>query len=331
MSLKGDFKDINITDIIQLIGRDRKSGYLFIRNVDNSKSIRVSFFGGKILFVDPCYKSKKNFIGQRLLKARIINKEDLQKILKEQKKSPKPIYELMIEMNILSFDIAKKFLLNQMIETMYSLFLWTDGYWEFETTEDVPHGQFKIAIAIDALILDAARVIDEWKQAKKIISENDIFKKIKFDGDFINNMDSQQAQIYELINGTSTVSDLIERSIISKFEIYLILNIFIKQKVIYTSDVNKQASSTKDKFNLISVGWNRLIHHILLFSLLLLILFFAYGNISFIIGLWKRMIEYPLYFTTKTYSPSEMGDTFYMLESGRPYLDEEKENLTHME
>ena len=84
----------------------------------------------------------------------------------------------MVNMDYIDFDNAKKIILNQINEDIYSVFLWTDGYCQFEASDDVSHKYFKIEIDPDSLLFDAARVLDEWKRAKQqIVSEAVILEK----------------------------------------------------------------------------------------------------------------------------------------------------------
>ncbi|MGA1825285.1 MAG: DUF4388 domain-containing protein [bacterium] len=313
MAIKGDFKDINITDIIQLIARDRKTGSLLVKKADNK--INIYFIEGKIVFVDN--KIKTAIIGQRLVKAGILTKAHLQNIQKEQKKDKKSIYELMVKMGYIDFENAKNFLLNQIAEDIYSVFLWTDGYYQFEAFSNVPYKDFMIEIDPDSLLFDAARVLDEWKVAKqRIVSEDVILEKKELGDKSIDRFSPEEKKIYSLINGNLTVNEIIEHSLLSMFDAYLIINHFLENDIISMQIEKKVGRKFTFDSCLPYIHWEGIFHKIVAAIIFLLLVFFCWNNLSSITRLWDRMTDYTLFLETKSSTSSTMADTFYRLEEG---------------
>jgi hypothetical protein len=70
MALQGTLKDFSITEIIQLIGQQLKTGILKIRRGKNV--VEIYFVDGMIVHVYSNYRGKKDLIGEILVKAQLI-------------------------------------------------------------------------------------------------------------------------------------------------------------------------------------------------------------------------------------------------------------------
>jgi len=323
MAIKGNYKDIDITDIIQLIARDRKSGCLIVNNAD--EKIKIYFFEGQIVFVD--MQDKAAIIGKKLVNAGFVTNENLQIIQREQKKTKELIYKLIVDMDLVNFDTARNFLLNQIIEDIYSIFLWKDGYYNFETLNDIPYKEFKIEINAESLLLDGARVLDEYKRVKeKIVSEEVILEKIDLEKK--PNLSPEETIIYELIDGNYTVNEIIGHTLISKFDVYQIIDNFFESNLI-CKQLKKSGLDHRFKFDFILpyihyIHWEGLFHNIIMLAIVLLSIFYCFNNFLFIKTIWNRMTVNTYFITNKAEShPSTIADTFYRLEYG-PWPNEKK-------
>ena len=72
MALQGTLKDFSITEIIQLIGQQLKTGVLKIRR--GKSTVEIYFVDGMIVHVYSNYRGKKDLIGEILVKAELITR-----------------------------------------------------------------------------------------------------------------------------------------------------------------------------------------------------------------------------------------------------------------
>ena len=84
MALQGTLKDFSITEIIQLIGQQLKTGVLKIRKGKNL--VEIYFVDGMIVHVYSNYRGKKDLIGEILVKAKLITEEQLETGVKDSKR-----------------------------------------------------------------------------------------------------------------------------------------------------------------------------------------------------------------------------------------------------
>src|SRR4030066_1759669 len=155
MTLQGTLKDFSITEIIQLIGQQLKTGILKIRR---GKSVVVIYFvDGMIVHVYSNYRGKKDLIGEILVKAQLITEEQLERVLKIQKETLKYLGEILVELGLLTKEDILKVITTQIYETIYDLFWWEDGTFNFDLKLWESFKNIPFALSTEQVLLNTPR------------------------------------------------------------------------------------------------------------------------------------------------------------------------------
>jgi len=227
MALQGTLKDFSITEIIQLIGQQLKTGVLRIRR--GKDLVEIHFVDGMIVHVYSNYRGRKDLIGEILVKAELITQDQLDRVLKIQKESLKYLGEILVELQLLTKDDVLKVISTQIYETIYDLFWWDDGQFNFDLRLVESYKKIPFALSTEQVLLNILRMVDEWSEIeKKIYSPHLVFRKVlkleEKSGEGLSSesylkekLTSEQELIYNLVDGTRTVQDIIDRSLLGKF------------------------------------------------------------------------------------------------------------------
>jgi hypothetical protein len=226
MALQGTLKDFSITEIIQLIGQQLKTGILRIRK--GKDLAEIHFVDGMIVHVYSNYRGKKDLIGEILVKAQFITEEQLERVLKIQKETLKYLGEILVELQLLTKDHVLKVISTQIYETIYDLFWWEDGSFNFDLKLVESYKRIPFALSTEQVLLNILRMVDEWSEIeKKIYSPNLVFQKVlvpkeksldlSSQGYLKEKLTSEQELIYNLVDGQRTVQEIIDRSLLGKF------------------------------------------------------------------------------------------------------------------
>lgn len=165
MALQGTLKDFSITEIIQLIGQQLKTGVLTIRR--GKKVVEISFVDGMIVHVYSSYRGKKDLIGEILVKAKRITEEQLDRVLRIQKGTLKYLGEILVELQLLTKDDVLKVISTQVYETIYDLFWWEDGIFNFDLKLVESYKKIPFALSTEQVLLSILRMVDEWSEIEK--------------------------------------------------------------------------------------------------------------------------------------------------------------------
>jgi len=227
MALQGTLKDFSITEIIQLIGQQLKTGVLKIRR--GKDLVEIHFVDGMIVHVFSNYRGKKDLIGEILVKAQLISEEQLERVLKIQKDTLKYLGEILVEFQLLTKDDVLKVISTQIYETIYDLFWWEDGNFNFDLKLVESYKKIPFALSTEQVLLNILRMVDEWSEIeKKVSSPHLVFKRVlTLEGKSVDalspqsylkeKLTSEQELIYNMVDGTRTVQEIIDRSLLGKF------------------------------------------------------------------------------------------------------------------
>jgi hypothetical protein len=234
MALQGTLRDFSITEIIQLIGQQLKTGVLKIRR--GKKVVEIYFVDGMIVHVFSNYRGKKDLIGEILVKAKLITQEQLERVLRIQKDTHKYLGEILVELQLLTKDDVLKVITTQVYETIYDLFWWEDGTFNFDLRLVESYKKIPFALSTEQVLLNILRMVDEGAEIeKRIYSPHLVFRKVtsserKSSGSLTSpsylkeKLTSEQELVYNLIDGTRTVEEIIDRSLLGRFNTNEILN-----------------------------------------------------------------------------------------------------------
>jgi hypothetical protein len=178
MALKGTLKDFGIADIFQLISHQSKTGVLHLNS--KNQEVRISFDGGDVVRAESTTRKKRDLLGAMLVRAEVLNQEQLDEALDIQKRTLKRIGGILIEQGFLSQDDLKEFTRLQTTETVYKLFNWETGTYAFET-EEVSYDKDAVdPIRSENILMEGFRMVDEWPMIrKKVTSYKMTFKRLK--------------------------------------------------------------------------------------------------------------------------------------------------------
>lgn len=172
MALKGTLKDFAVSDIFQLADQQQKSGVLKLTN--KKSEVRVLFDAGKIVGAESAAGRNREPLGAMLVRSGLVNEDDLETALEIQKKTLRKLGDILVSNEALSQAKLKEFLALQTKETVYRLFLWRTGEYEF-ITEERPRYERELATPMSPqhLVMDSFRMMDEWPSIRKQIQALD--------------------------------------------------------------------------------------------------------------------------------------------------------------
>jgi hypothetical protein len=178
MALKGTLKDFGIADILQLIGQQQKTGMLHLRSRD--QEVQVGFVEGNIVKAESATRHKRDLIGNMLVRAGIISQAQLDEALDTQRRTLKRLGDVLVSSGMMSREHFSKMMQLQSTETLYKLFSWKSGTYEFEQGEVDYDPAAGVRIRAESVLMEGFRMVDEWPVIKKTITSYELtFDKVR--------------------------------------------------------------------------------------------------------------------------------------------------------
>src|SRR6266513_2352267 len=247
MALEGTLKDFSLADIFQLIGLQRKTGVLTLRSKDDT--VTVTFLDGKVVGADSLSHRLENRLGSVLIKSGLLTQDQLSHALAIQKETLQRLGFVLTHYGIISADALKQAIQLQILQIVYRLFRWKDGDYHFSQETTIEYDRDNVVpITAESILMEGARMIDEWPIIEKRIRSYDmVFRKkltdqeivvvgadeadeIDFDPSSTHSrrprkiasdkirISGEEKAIYDLVDGTMTVGDVVEGSRFAEFD-----------------------------------------------------------------------------------------------------------------
>ncbi len=217
MALTGSMRDFGISEILQLIGHQKKSGTLRVK--DQHRNVSILFDNGNIVDARHEPYVEAFDLSNMLVRSGMISARDMKEARQKQKDTLKSLPNHLLESNLISLEDLRSMNSLCNLEIIYSLFLWKDGDYSFEAGPvNYPH-QWTETISSEQVLMDGYRIKDEWPLVKKDIPD-ERRKLIKVPGEFgpRDKLDAEQEKIYQMVNGERTIDDLVYLSRMGRFE-----------------------------------------------------------------------------------------------------------------
>ena len=165
MSLKGELGTMALADILQWVSQGRKTGTLHVSRGAVEK--RISFAGGTIH--TSWSNDPRESLGQFLVRERLVTEEQLFRTLLRQETEGRPLGALLVENGPLKDEDLLRMLTHKAEETIYDLFHWTEGHFEFKDGEIQRDAPFPVDLDVTSVIMEGIRRIDEWDRMRTVI------------------------------------------------------------------------------------------------------------------------------------------------------------------
>jgi hypothetical protein len=248
MALEGTLRDFSFADILQLISLQRKTGVLTLRTDENL--VTVSFQDGCIVGASTLSQHTEDMIGLILLKRGEVTQAELEGALRRQEETLQRLGRILIDHHVVPVETVRTALHQQILQIVYRVFRWSDGEYHFSQETEIDYDRDLLQpMAADSIIMEGARMTDEWPFIdQRIPDRNVVFRKkdpgrrldvvdagddyldgleFSFDGGDDkgksssipdNQITENQAAVYPLVNGRDSVTEMILESALIEFE-----------------------------------------------------------------------------------------------------------------
>ena len=171
MAIKGSLKEASLPDVLQLLALGQKTGCLSI--ADRQNFGYIFFDKGRI-----CYASivnRRDRLGDILVKHEKITQAQLDGAIGAQGKNrERKLGQILVEQGAVTQGDLERYMRIQIEESVYFLFTWTQGTFNFEADVHPERQDFLVTINPESLLLEGARRVDEWSLIEKKIPSFDV-------------------------------------------------------------------------------------------------------------------------------------------------------------
>jgi hypothetical protein len=168
MALTGTLKDFGIAEILQLIGQQAKSGVLHLKS--RQDEIHILMAHGNVVSAEYAGRKAREKLGNLMVRAGLLTQGQLDLALDTQKRTMRRLGDILVGLKAVSKEDLREMTALQTTETVYKLFHWKSGTYEFEPG-DVEWDRETVApLRAEWLLMEGFRQVDEWPMIRRKIT-----------------------------------------------------------------------------------------------------------------------------------------------------------------
>lgn len=215
--LQGTLEVFTLPDVFRLLAQNRVTGGLHV--VRESGDGVIYFREGEVYFAFSSLT--REFLGQKLVNAKLITQGQLLRMLDEQKRSPeKRVGDLLVEKGYISKEMLDTFIKEQIQDAIFNLLQWDMGNFSFQADETSPQ-EIGLSVSVENLIMENSRRLEEWEVIQRKIPSLDVIVRMSPTPpeDVMEiNIKPEEWTLLVLADGVRTVRDIAAATERSEFE-----------------------------------------------------------------------------------------------------------------
>jgi len=246
MAITGNLKSFYLSSLLQLLSNDKKTGILEL--TDGSDIVQVLFQEGTI--INAFGSSRVERLTNYLRSEGIVSAEQLEKCLSMSAHTGKKIGKVLVEQGLISQELLESLLHRQIEQTLFSLFLWKQGEFEYRDQELDLSDQIITSFDTMQIVLEASRRVDEITQLKQRVPQDNDVLAINANSETLQkaSLNTAERAVLSLINGRRTVKKIINDSGYDELKVYKTLfSLVTSGLVIREKNILKRSADTVKK------------------------------------------------------------------------------------
>ena len=163
MPIEGPLKELSIHDVFQLLDLARKTGELRVTSDLRQNAGTVQFDKGAVIAAE--IQSNPHPLGTLLLRTGKLSEADFARARAMQEAGDRRrLGAILLDIGAIGRRELERQVRAQVEEVIFELMSWSEGYFSFSETPAMEGGSPVVRIPTEALLMEAARRIDEWSR-----------------------------------------------------------------------------------------------------------------------------------------------------------------------
>jgi len=163
MAITGNLRTMQLSELLQWLSMGQKTGTLAIRGGAGEK--RIYFQNGRI--ISSSSTIEREYLGHFLVSYGYITEEELTKAMEVQEESKILLGRILVMIGAIAEEDLVELIRLKACETIYDIFLWPEGAFQFIDGEIPQRPMVPIAIDVTGIVMEGLRRFDEWQRIRE--------------------------------------------------------------------------------------------------------------------------------------------------------------------
>ena len=240
MALQGNLRDFSATEILQLLGSQKKSGCLILESAAANAVVFV--YDGRIVSTRLPGMAKDDPLVAFLRRVNRLTDEQVLGLSAIHQESKRDLEDLLVNGRYLEPEDLTALVERQVLDTLTRVMAWPDGAYRFDPNQrwEAPP---LVRLSMDGVLIEIARRADEQKRYAGIFTDPNLLISVLDLPDPDEPLSEEETELLGLVDGRHTVAEIVEVAPLTPFEAYDVLNRMLEAKWIEFSGRREGASA----------------------------------------------------------------------------------------
>jgi hypothetical protein len=217
MALQGNLRDFSATEILQLVGTQKKSGCLTLEW--NTERAVVWVQEGRIVSTRPTGLVKDDPLLMFLVATHRLSDEQYRGLLTIQRESNRDLEDLLLNGRYLDSVELANFVERQILDDLMRIVRWDNGSYRFDPNTKWSNTPL-VMLSMEGVMIEAARRVDEQKRFVSIFKDPYQLLGVRDLPDPDEPLSDEERELFGIIDGQHTVLAVVEEAPLSEYETY---------------------------------------------------------------------------------------------------------------
>lgn len=204
--MPGDLAETSPVDVCLHLAGERATGTLVMSGPRGDAVLVLA--DGRLAGARPPATGRGARLGERLVSAGRLDRPDLDAVLAEQSASEAPtaLGQMLIERGLVSPDVVRLFVQEQILETLLDAISWFEGSWDFAEAGTAEPGAVRVAIPVDRALMEVRRRATERDRVAAVVPSSSVVPRPVRGSDRPPGLSADAFTVLTAVDGTRSVA-----------------------------------------------------------------------------------------------------------------------------
>jgi hypothetical protein len=217
MALQGNLRDFSASEILQLLGTQKKSGCLTLEQ--GGRHVAIYVLEGRVVSTRTPGLSKDDPLLAFLRQAHRLSDEQQRGIQTIQRESSRDLEDLLLNGRYLDAEELAGFVERQILDDLMRLARWEEGAYRFD-----PHSRWAqpplVRLSIEGVLMEVARRADEQRRYRATFPDPHQILGVRDLPDPGVELSDEERDLFGIVDGRHTLDEVVAAAPLSEYETY---------------------------------------------------------------------------------------------------------------
>jgi hypothetical protein len=203
LGITGNLKTMQLSELLQWLSLGQKTGTLRIDGHGIEK--RIYFSNGRISSTSS--SDHREYLGHFLVSNGYITEEELKMAMEVQEESNILLGKILVMIGAIAETDLLRLMRKKAEESMYDIFLWEEGAFDFVDGETDQHKMVPLALDVTGIIMEGLRRYDEWQRIRLKVPDAQVIPEITKPLD-LEYLTEREKIVVPYIDGQRTIEEI---------------------------------------------------------------------------------------------------------------------------